>query len=381
MKKIVIACLLLYVAASIYSEASLGVDLNFVNTLYWGADNDWYYIANGSAGLVLKSTGNREVKGELVVNFQPNDANLPLFILKKASVKVRFDRVLLTVGKTRIGWGDGVVFNSGDVIFSSLNPNVDLTQDEARNDTAWLVMARYSTGQVTFFEAILLPAAMQSDYSFGNIYHTSGGLRFVTELGNQLIEVGYIYKGESKVAGDSLGHLPYISTHGAIVDVDWYLSSSIAIPYEDANWDDLSQSWNFSAGLYYQFEPWYGANLTLRLEGLLFPWQRWEEYSDRLSTVSSGKDKYGLYLHPQISLSINQKSNIYLMGIYSPVDGSARITAGASFTMFQGFSITGYTIFGLGDSNDMFAWKRGSDALPIDTMNGFTAMIGVRYKY
>ena len=68
--------------------------------------------------------------------------------------------VRLTTGLTRLSWGDGTLFNAGDVINGERPRSVDLTAAELRTETQWLSALYVPLGPYAFIEAVaLLPSA------------------------------------------------------------------------------------------------------------------------------------------------------------------------------------------------------------------------------
>lgn len=401
MKKVLITLLLLAMTITLFGETSLSLDIRFFQTVYRGMDNEIYGQSNGTVGVNFRSTGNSDVKGELQLEYIPMNEFSGLgemavfmgapFSLKKASIKVRFPGLRVTLGKTRVGWGEGSVFNSGDVLFGSLSPLVDLTQDEARTDTAWLTMVRWSPGGRTWVEAIYMPPSPQLlideatdsiNYHVPDITHSSKGLRLVTEILDTTVEVGYLYKGETKVFGDVAGHRPYINLHGELY-FDLYGSVSMAIPYEELDWENSRGTLNISAGMFRQFQLWYDGTLSTRLELIVFPYQKWEVPEGGLD-LQSGTESYGLFLYPEFNLAIGRNWNIPLMAMISPIDQSAKVTTGFSWQVYQGLSFLGYGVFELGEEGDVFAWDRSGNPGPSDhdsSTNGWSAMLGMQYIF
>lgn len=325
---------------------------------------EWSYGGSGSADLSVQSTGSRDVRGELSLNFIPMD-NLTLVNLDKASLKVQFPSLRITMGKTRIGWGDGQVFNAGDVLYGSLDPSVDLTADEARDDTALLTLVRYSMGR-NYLEAIVMPATSEIDPTDTDsaeettITQTSAGGRYVSSLGGGDLELGYLCKGQEKTDGDVTGHRPYLSLHG-YGEVDWYGSASLAVPFENGDWEENTrETVNISAGLFRQFGLGYSGTLSARLEALLYPWGEWEEQAEA--------DSYGLYLYPELVFEWG-KMSVPVMAVLSPVDQSGQLTIGADWNVYQGFSFQGFASAALGGDNDTFHGEN------------FSLMGGMKYKY
>ena len=294
---------LLILPAFLCGEPNISMSLELNNAVYRGKD-DWFYAGTGEAGLNLKSPRDPNVQGALVLDFVPVDltggsssVSYSYVDIKKAYVKTRFPGMRMTLGKTRLAWGDGIVFNSGDILFGSLNPLLDLTRQELRSDTAWLTALNIPLGPFAFVEGVVLPPGYDlsdpSGAGIGDISQASAGGRVYFTLFNTKVEMGYLYKGEEKVAIDVIGHRPYVSIQGNI-GPDWYMATSAAFLTDrqksegsEADWED---SWNLSFGLFHLHEVNRSNTLSLRLETLWFPYQNWEEEAPRDSI-------YGLYLY------------------------------------------------------------------------------------
>ncbi len=353
---------------ALHSESLLTVDMTLLQSAGYDKDKEqWQYGGSGSADFQVKSTGNQNVKGELALTYYPLDglpAGYTMVSLEKASIKVQFPSLRLTMGKTRIGWGDGTVFNGGDVLYGSLSPSVDLTADEIRSDTALLTLLRYTAGR-NYAEAIVMaPSPDMTDPSapvVPAITATSAGGRFVMETGSITVEGGYLCKGQAKTAGDVTGHRPYLSLHG-YGWLDWYGSASLAVPFEGADWrNNVSGTAHLTGGAFRQFGLGYDGTLSVRLETLLYPWAEWEE--------QPSPETYGLYLYPELTFALGRNLTLPVLAVLSPVDRSGQFTAGFSWTVYQGFRFLGYGVGELGESSDTFI------------TGNISLMAGMGYKY
>jgi hypothetical protein len=382
MKRYSLILIIMAITLTLWGESLLTLDMKMLQALTRSQAADaWYFTGIGSADLTIKSTGNRDVKGELSLIYVPMEAvtaagtppaNVSAVILDKASIKVQFPSLRLTMGKTRIGWGEGYVFNSGDVLYGSLSPSVDLTADSARNETAWLTLIRWSPGR-TYVEAIAMAPAMNLTDTVnpmatgkpGEIWDSSAGVRLVTNILDLDLQLGYLFKGEIKTPGDQEGHRPYVSFHG-YGEVDWYGSGSLSVPFEGADWEsNIRETVNMSFGAYKQFGLGYDGTLSVRLETLVYPWQQWQARSAGLAADES----YGLYLYPEMVFGIGRGISLPLMAVVSPLEQSAKLTAGFTAQVYQGFNFLAYVNGSLGDSTDTF------------TTGDLSFMAGMRFKY
>lgn len=390
MKRMLLTILLLSLAATAvtYADGTLSLDYQLMNTVlrtrtintggpYWG------YAVSGTAGLSYRSTGNAKVKGELSfdLNFPEMDLSgtgtmIPLITLEKAYIKARFPEFRLTAGKTRLSWGDGFIFNSGDIIFGSITPYVDLTASEVRSETEWMVSVNVPLGRFSFVEALVVPPETSTEKMIGDLTGASAGGRIYTTIGGLKVESGYIYKGTDAY------HQVYFGLQGNF-GADWYAAGSVAIPSPGSSLsaEELGEeSFNLSFGLFYLQQLSRISSMAFRLEGLVMPFHRWEESDpDDPGTLPT----YGLLLYPEVSYIPSDTVNLSLRSILSPIDLSAQMTAGITWNVFQGFSLIGYTTCNLGDSTDTFAWNKDAGLWNTnsDYIDGFALSVGLSYIY
>ncbi len=389
MKKIIVLALLILPLAALSAEVQTVSSLEFYNTVYRGED-EFFFLPTGKASLSFRAPRSSDVYGHTELEFYPmdlyggNPAEVPVLDIKRAYVRARFPGFRMTLGKTRLSWGQGSVFNAGDVLFGSLNPVLDLTQSELRSDTAWLTSINVPLGNFSFVEAVVLPPAFVYDgsgYAVEGVDKTSLGGRFYFLAGGVKFEGGYVFKGQDTVDSAVLGHRPYISLQGNF-GPDWYLSSSLAIPTEKQRADnpelsDWKESWIVSFGLFHMQEINRNNTLNMRLETLFLPWQNWENQNTRDAF-------YGIYLYPELSWVTGSGTWYSLQSVISPLDASAMITGGAGWNIFQGFYLIAYATFMVGDDTATFAWDRSDVWDPVnygDTVNGMSFMTGVRYTF
>ncbi|NCC66448.1 MAG: hypothetical protein EOM15_17580, partial [Spirochaetia bacterium] len=170
-----------------------------------------------SLSISLKSPNSGNVRGEVVLksptqNLISGDASaIYEEIMHKAYFRARFPSFRLTAGKTRLSWGDGMLFNAADVLYGSSNTSVSLTQDELRGETGWMSSINYPLGFFSFVEAVVLPSEDNEPQ------HMGLGARIYTTVGETKMEGGYLTKLESSTRV----HKPYVSLQGNI-GPDWY---------------------------------------------------------------------------------------------------------------------------------------------------------------
>lgn len=393
------AVLLLLLAAApyIWADNSISIDMSLYNTVMQTRDTTgepyWAYGIAGTGALSFKSTGNSNVRADLALDFTyPDISGVPVISLRKAYVKAKFPSFKLTVGKTRLAWGDGFVFNSGDVIFGSITPDVNLIGSEVRTETAWLTSMNIPLGRFSFAEILVKAPDMIYDMTtgipvgMGKLEDLGIGARVYSKIGGLKVDVGYYFDGTDHTYDikftDTVETInveafqrSYISLQGNI-GPDVYLNGSLAIPVGagDNMENIILDSLNFSFGLFHMIEIGYNNSMTLRLESIFFPYLNWGEEDGPAGS-------YAFYLYPELAFTIGQNWNLSLRSIFSPVDLSAMISGGFSWNVFQGFNLLGYANFNIGDGNDTFSWSKSTWIPGIDTVDGISILFGIQYIY
>ncbi len=312
--------------------------------------------------LDLQSRGNANVRGFLQLDGWIADG--VVLGVPRAYLKVRFPWFRLTLGKSRLSWGEGFVFNAGDVIFGSLSPlSGDLTAASLREETAWLGAVYVPLGAFSFLEAVVLPyappllpglaAGLTALLSPVSARDLAGGVRAAGKLLGITAEGGYFYDGR---AGE---HRPYAGLHGHLL-VDWSLAASLAIPDADPVPEEWVDWLALSAGLFSLLRPAPGWSLTLRLEAALRPGALWEEAAGAAALPAGypGAPVYGLYLFPEVAVAPTDTLSLQLRALISPVDRSALAVASLSWNVYQGFTAFTHLSAMVGDADDLYGWDR-----------------------
>jgi hypothetical protein len=319
------------------------------------------------SSLNLDSVGNKNVKGY----FQLDSFIAESFAvdIPRAYLKVRFPKFRLTLGKTRASWGDGFVFNAGDVLFGSMGAlSGDLFDESLREETAWLGAVYLPLGAFSFLEAVVFPYALPDPAgTFTDdlgalagpiaLHELAGGLRGAFKLGRTTLEAGYF------ASGREAEHRPYLSLHGHLL-VDWNLSASLSIPMFDPTWQGWEQWLDLSAGLFHPLTIGLNRILSFRLEAAIRPGADWKE--------ADGGAEYGMFLFPEIAFSPSETLSVQLRALISPVDRSALSVAGVSWNIYQGMDVFSYLSFMTGDGNDLYSF---------DSLGGLSWTGGLEFIY
>jgi hypothetical protein len=323
------------------------------------------------ASLDLDSEGNKNVKGYFRL-----DSYIGQYVgidVPQAYLKVRLPGFRLTMGKTRVSWGDGFVFNAGDVVFGSMETiSGDLSGATLRSETAWLGAVYVPLGAFSFVEAVVLPygvpdpEAEEEPFTSDplsaslpiHLHQLSGGIRGAFKLGRTTLETGYYASGRTKAE-----HRPYLSLHGHLL-VDWNLSAAIAIPMFDLNWEQWDRWLGISAGLFHLVNLGLNRTLSFRLEAAIHPGADWKE-------MAAGRD-YGLFLFPEVAFSPTDTLSLQLRSLISPVDLSTFNFLSVSWNIYQGLNIFSNLSIPIGDGDDQYQWDQ-------DLLTAWT--VGMEFVY
>jgi len=360
--KIITIALLAFLVLPLWGENSITAKMELYNSIgRIGADN-WYSTGIGIASIIINQKDNKNVKSQIKLSAvmpDPTGTDPAYFDISRAYVKFRFPKIRAVIGKAPFSWGEGLVFNAGDVIFGSSALNTNLMQSEFLDTATWLTTLYYPLGDFSYLESIVISPDVMSD----DIGITMGGGRVVTKLGNTKLESGYIYEGLKDA------HKPYISLQGNLY-LDWHLSATAALPTGNGLTDSFKESLAITAGIYSLARIGYDGILNYRLEAMVKPYEKWNEYS-----AGTESEVYGIYLYPELSYSFNSGMALMLRGFVSPVDLSAVAIPGFSWNVFQGFNLIGFAAFYIGDPDDTYAWE------PETGSGGFSLLAGVSVTY
>ena len=223
----------------IAAEVSAGVSVDLYNSIVIEEDRSTS-AGFGLAELDLRNAGGGDVRSRLVLRAtlteEGGEAETDLTV-PRAEIRWRMRTasdytMRFSVGRTRVSWGDGQLYNAGDVINGAAPTELDLTADTLRDETLWLLSAYVPLGRFAFFEPVtLFPMADETESRDAD--EIASGGRVQVRIFNMKTEAGYLYRGD-----DAL-HQPYLSLQGNLF-IDWYVAASTTQPVDDEG--DLSVS-------------------------------------------------------------------------------------------------------------------------------------------
>nr|WP_321306551.1 hypothetical protein [uncultured Sphaerochaeta sp.] len=345
-RKSLLLSLFLFIALSLTAAENPVVEMQLLSAIsYTPNTSQWNETMAPALSLSISSERSGNVRGEVVLK-TPNPrlfstasaSDIYEEILHKAYFKARFPSVRLTAGKTRLSWGDGMLFNAGDVLYGSNDTSVTLSQSELRSETGLLVSLNYPLGFFSFAEAVVLPSPDMQ------IEHMGGGARLYTTVQETKVEAGYLTSYESERL-----HKPYISLQGNI-GPDWYLSSSLAIPQSGDIGEETLDSWVITGGLFHIQYLEDDKNVSLRLEFLTRPAGNWK-------LESQSDADCPLLLYPEVVYTPSSSLSWSLRTIISPLDLSFNATLGVNWAVLEGFSLLGFLSAPIGEKGDLFSWN------------------------
>jgi len=355
----------------------------------------FYNLSNGKFS--LSSKGLEDVKGQLTVDVKVTDT--VLIDIQKAWLKAQLAAFRLTMGKTRLSWGEGYMYNAGDVIFGG--KGADLSAEELRDNNAWLASMYLPIGDFSFIEAVALPpdlpvlayqqyyqakaaaganaallsALKKNEPEIAGPKKSSAGGRVYTKLWGVKFETGYLWDGMDEI------NKPYISLQGHLL-ADLHASSSIELNADKPINADTKKSWRISSGVLYQLplssdgENSSSGTLDFRFEAMVTPYGEWntETLSDVQYNPLSDEGKaspYALSLFPQISWK-SDTLFAYVRSVISPIDASSISSIGLHWAPLQGFKIL--SGFSIQSGND-------GDVYVFDGAKGWQVSLGTRVNF
>ncbi len=391
-----ILCLGSIFSAELAAEQRSTVELELYDTVARSADGTWVGMGAGKASYALEQRGNRNVRSqfEFSASFSPAVAGLPeaSFAVERAYAKFRFSELRGTVGKAPYSWGEGLIFNVADIIFSR-GTGTNLMQQEFEDRTTWRTSLSWYLGPFSFLEVMLIPAPLAvltdedtgelTGYSLPELEDSRVGLRWVSKLWDIKTEAGYLLDGSNGVevedeeaarailSGESIAyqdgsyyHRPYLSLQGNL-GVDWHISASLELPDRGEISENIEEGLLLSSGIYSLIPANYDDTIGFRIESLIHPAGAWEERSS-----AEADAVYGFYGYGEISYDFDSGVILALRSLVNPIDLSARVSPGLSWNVFQGFTLLGYATLQTGESGDTYPWD------PQDSADGDSPSTG-----
>ncbi|MFP4408859.1 MAG: hypothetical protein ACLFPW_10090 [Spirochaetaceae bacterium] len=375
------------------SEILRTVEVEAINTLSRGEHIDeWDLGGLGRAELDFQSRGSRWVRSQLTVRADIADTadgtDLRLTI-PRAFVRARFplgESYLFrtTFGKSRVTWGDGALYNAGDLVFGAEGRRADLLSSTTlRDETDWLVTAFFPLGQFSFIEPVVLVPetaitegasssggeggeSVGSSAAEGQILldspsfdQTAVGSRIQWKLANIKMESGYILRGaeeEQELSFSAQGNL--------LVDLYGGVATTLG-PASDG-YEEL----RVSAGALHQLRYGTGSALSFRLEGLIYPDGEWQELQEEEILAEAATEpsdehrlpKYALYLFPEISWAPSESVALFGRVLVSPIELSALWIGGSEWNIYEGLSLGAYFSVQSGGELDTYGFDRSGGA-------------------
>lgn len=290
------------------------------------------------ANLGFASVGNENVKAGLEFQglWSSELLTLPHDLLKRIFIKVNLEGLYLTFGKTHLSFGEGFVFNAGDVIFGLTLPLTDLSAKVMRDETQWLLALNIPLGDFSFLEIVFLPfSPLKNNSSLAvDLNYTRLGGRASFEIEDLKLETGYFLKADEGL------HNPYLSLAFNLF-FDVYLAMSLKIPWSDPSDIKWEEDLILTGGFFKIFNLAEDSRLALRFEYLFLPLANWQDFSSS-PLIFFIEGNY----QPIIDLTFSLRS------FFSPPDLSGIVFIGVDFAIYQGFSfsIAAWCMFGPSDA-------------------------------
>lgn len=369
------------------------VEVEALNTLAKGDEVDeWDLGGLGRAELDFQSRGSRWVRSRLSIRAdiaERSDGTDLRFTIPRAFIRTRFplgESYLFrtTFGKSRVTWGDGALYNAGDLVFGAEGRRADLfASSTLRDETDWLITAFFPLGQFSFIEpVVLIPESRILDATDDSGGGTTGGAaagadqlildapsfektavggRVQWKVADVKMETGYLYRGALEASDFSL------SLQGNIL-VDLYGGAATTLGPDYDPYEEL----RLTAGALHQLRYGVGSLLSFRLEALVYPDGDWRELSEEeiLSTTAAGSGEgpgsggpgYAISLFPEVSWSPSESVSVFGRVLVSPIDLSALWIAGSDWNIYEGLTLGAYLAAQSGESLDTYGFERRGGA-------------------
>jgi len=394
------AVFMLSLPKALHADNITTAELELFDVVQRSGDGTWYHYGAGSASIKIDQTGNRNVRSQLELSaaILPTEEGVPdsLHTINRAYGKFRFDSYRGVIGKAPFSWGEGLIFNVADEIFSP-GTSANLMQQEFKDPSAWITSFSKYFGPFSFVEVLVNPGTLEisqenQDNSLLSAGATAGtkaprmedsrvGGRFVSKAGGIKFEGGYLFDGQNGQKGSDwdYSHRLFLNLQGNLW-LDWHLSTSLEIPDPKHAGDNPGEIlWRgqlYTAGIYSMIPVAYNDTLSFRVETRLYPAGSWsQDHSDN-------SPRYGIYSYGEISYDFGDGLSLLTRSLVNPIDLSARISPGFSWNIFQGFTLLGFATVHTGEAGDTYPWEtENSGESTLAGASGLALQIGSSITY
>ena len=302
--------LIILLSGTVLASINISSEITLMNSANFNTGEDPSYTQIGNALVTLSSSGYKNIKTDIAVNagFSSTEAT-PTASLDRITIKAKFPSFRLLMGKTRLDWGEGELFNAGNVLFEDATKSAPIINDALVLQRKWLTSITYPLSSFSFIEgALIVPTTNKAA-------DVKGGLRYYNSERDIKIETGAA-ANQDKVT-------PYVSISGSI-GIESALSASISIPF-DGDEETRNESLTFSASVFHIFSFLNQDTLSLRGEALYTPF-----------TAS------WLFFYPSVQYQFSNGISLSLKSIVSILNESASISGGLGWNIFEGLVMSSY---------------------------------------
>ena len=323
-------------AVGVQADIQRNIQLDATQHIIWNpVDNQSQYDTQLAGQLKLNTRGTSQVKSYLQITANNTD---PTLNLDKLYAKLRWGSNRVTLGKTTLGWGQGVTFNAGDV---AVLPNQPSPLTAPSTDSRWLGSWQHPLGRFSFYEIAVVAPATPDIFPTSDLGQYTLAARHQFQLAawnNHQIETGVAWQGTS------LQLMPYVSVQGGS-GLNWHVSARVALDQTQTVVRQL-----VSAGVYGLWSQPQSKSWNYRIESV------WDT-EGATSEIPNGV-WYRHMLQGTLSVGINSRTNAYTQVMFSPIDQSFLTVLGAGINFRQGFTLNTVLSVGRGDSDDLFSHRR-----------------------
>lgn len=346
------------VGGSLFADTSTTVDMTILQSIGYSDSTQLVAPMIASGTISFKSVDTSNAKGEVALRISSASIGqlTPDALIDQAWIRIRFPSVRLTVGKTRLSWGIGTVFNAGSVLGEDMESlAAELASVELKANSHWLAAVNIPTGPFSFAEVATIAATSMK------LEEGIFGLRYYDSSHATGFEFGYATSLDS-VTGIRQ-HRPYACLQGNLL-VDWHLGLSASIIEDVSAFESLQESGILTAGISHIVPIGWDGSLSVRIEALARP----AVLASGIDPLVDGK---ALLFYPELVWNMSESLTLMLRSIISPIDGSAIVVSGAMWRVMDGVTCLSYAGAKLGEDTDYLA----------PTGPGWTISAGVALTY
>lgn len=330
---------LIFMASPGFSDTRVVTQLEGYASLVRVPEGPALLSALGLGKVDLSARGASNIRAELTLEILTGKDTV--LRIPRAFLRYSPEGFRLTLGRAAASWGEGLVYNAGDLWAPAFDPSSSLASETVKDLSFWQAGLWIPLGDLAYFEALGAPpeGALVTPGLPPEWHQAAGGMRFYGDFGAAALQAGWNTDGKAGI------HRIYGAFNTSLGPLGIYGNGGTAVAVSSDLWTEgllgaALRGQTHSLGIFLTQELPEGQTWSGRMEVLSRPWEGWK-----------GWEVYG-----DTSLALDQTLSVTLRALFHPEDLSAKLTLLGSWQADRGLTFLLLPSVNWGEPGDRYPW-------------------------